>query len=176
VAFSHDNKTQEARTILETIAAHHQLPDPYLFLSELADYEGNVQAKQELVSMFYNKASQPKYEGMYNKYLIKLAVEERNDPQSALSMAQAEVEKRPTPETYSWLALAYSASHREKEAVDIVEKYVAGKTFEPEALQAIGFTYKLAGETQKAKHFFKEALGASYELGPMASRQIEKSL
>ena len=59
-------------------------------------------------------------------------------------------------------------------ALEIVEEYVDGYTYEPEVLYHIAEIYKAAGFEEKVKPLKKELLASTYELGPLMAQRIEQ--
>jgi tetratricopeptide (TPR) repeat protein len=90
----------------------------------------------------------------------------------SLALAQKEVENRPTPESYSWLGYSYLKNGDTKKALEIIDTYVYGKTFEPALLFQAAEVYKANGQLEKVKELKVELIGALYELGPNMEKQI----
>jgi tetratricopeptide (TPR) repeat protein len=166
IAFSHDKNTAEAKEIYQYLANASLLPDYYLNLAEIADYEGDIKTKSALLKKFQQAAEQAKYGEMYNKYLILLYADELNQPEKALLLAQKEVKNRPTAETYNLLAWAYLKLGKKALALEIAQKHLIGKTFEPEVMYHLAHIYEANGWKQEAKKYMAEAAEAKFELGP----------
>ncbi|MGB3585096.1 MAG: tetratricopeptide repeat protein [Tunicatimonas sp.] len=173
IAYSHDRKFDEAEAILQSILRRTALPDAYLLLAEIADYQGDVGKKEECISSFIDRATQPQYGDMYNPYLATLYAEELNDFDLAIELAQKEVQRRPTPQTYDMLAWAYQLSGNHAKALTIVQEHVEDKTSEPEVLYHIGAIYLKNGEKSKARHYLQEVKSAEFELGPLTFSNIK---
>ena len=91
-----------------------------------------------------------------------------------MDLAKQEIENRPTPLSYDLFAWSLLYNGQEKEALEIVEEYVVGKTSEPEVQYHLAEIYKANGESEKVKELKEELLTASYELGPVMTSKINK--
>lgn len=174
VAFSHDGKTNEAREILENLQAKTAMPDYYLPLAEIYEYEGNEAEAEKLINQFVAESSKPQYGGMYNKYLIEI-YSDRGQFDKALALAQEEITNRPTPAAYDWLAWTLHKQGNTNGALEIYQRNVEGKTFEPDVIYHMGTVYHAAGDS-KAEKYLEESLEASYELGPMTKKKIKSTI
>jgi tetratricopeptide (TPR) repeat protein len=172
IAFSHDKDTEEAKRIISFLKSIHPIPDYDLLLAEIATYEGDNQIAESYENDFLAKASRPEYGKMYQSYIGYL----NENADEALKIAESEIENRPHPMSYNLLAWATLQKGEKQKAVDILEEYVIGQTEEPDALFYTGIILKEAGDTKQAKQFLKEALDASFELGPVAALEIESHL
>jgi tetratricopeptide (TPR) repeat protein len=98
IAYSHDKNTAEAKRILNFILYQTDMPDLYLTLAEIEEFEGNKEAAQNYTGKFLTVMQNPAYGEMYNKYLIEVYASQ-NRIGEALIIANKEVANRPTPET-----------------------------------------------------------------------------
>ncbi|MAN58397.1 MAG: hypothetical protein CMC08_01025 [Flavobacteriaceae bacterium] len=172
IAYSRENNPEEANRILDSVMRTHKVPDYYLLKAELAQHQG---AESEVVAneqKFISAVDNESYGPMYNAYLIEYFAE--TDPDRALQLAREEVANRATPETYHLLALAQLKADREMEALKTIEEHVVGKTFEPMAQYHTALVYKANGMEDKVAELKQELEEASYELGPVLSKKIEK--
>ena len=176
ISFSHDHNTQEAKRILHYILSQTNLPDLYLLLAEIADWEKNKPEKDKCINKFLSIVENPSYGNMYNKYLITIYTTEKNDFDRALAIAEKEVNSRPTPETFDWLAWVYYKKGDVAKAYELINKNVIGKTFEPNSLLRIAYILKSHGDSQRSDKIFKECLSSSFELGPMTTAEIKNQL
>ena len=77
LAFSHDKNTAEAKRIVNYLATLHPVPDYDLLLAEIAGYENDTSAEQNLQARFITVVSDTRYGDMYNKYIsFKPAISE----------------------------------------------------------------------------------------------------
>lgn len=176
ISFSHDHNTQEAKRILYYILSQTNLPDLYLLLAEIADWEKNKLEKNNCINKFLSIVESPAYGNMYSKYLITIYTTDKNDLDKALAIAENEVNSRPTPETYDWLAWVYYKKGDITKAYELINKNVIGKTFEPNSLLRAAYILKSHGDRRKADKIFKECLTSSFELGPLTTAEIETQL
>ena len=172
IAYANDKNTEEANRILDAASKSHNVPDYYLLKAEMAAYNGNNQAESENLDAFVTAVSNMAYGDMYNTYLIELFAE--RDPEKALSLAQAEIENRATPETYQLLAYAQLKAGQKEQALKTINKYVKGKTSEPMAQYHSALVYKANGLDAEANSMKKELEGASFELGPVVMTEVNK--
>jgi tetratricopeptide (TPR) repeat protein len=176
IAFSYDKNTAEARRILGFLQSVHPVPDYDLLLSEIAFFENKTAEAEAFEQSFIAKASDPAYGNMYKSYLCELMSEKTELAPDALAIAQAEIEERPHPMSYSLLAWASFQDGKKDEAVDILKKHVMEQTEEPVALYHSGVILKETGHEQEARKYLEAALDASFELGPVLKGEIESYL
>ena len=176
IAFSHDKNTAEAKRILNFILSQTNMPDLNLTLAEIAEWEGDEKSKIEYIRKFTEVVTKPGYGAMYNKYLIHLYIEDLKDYDKALALASHEIESRPTPESYNWLASIYFNRGETEKAFQIIKDNVYKRTFEPDAMMNAGFIYAAAGKKDDAKKILTECIESSFELGPAATEKIKEKL
>lgn len=176
VAFSHDKNSKEATRILQYILSQTSMPDLYLTLAEIAEWDGDTGLKKDYISKFLSIVEDPAYGNMYNKYLINIYAEDLLDFNKAMAIAEKEVASRPTAETYDWLAWVYYKKGDFDKARELVKEFILEKTFEPHALLHAAFILQDSEEKEIAVKLFKECEGSSYELGPVISKEIKKNL
>lgn len=176
IAYSHDNNTKEAKRILHYILSQTNMPDLWLMLAEIAEWENDTAEKNKCISRFLSEAEKPANGNMYNKYLISVYTAETNDFDKALALAEKEVSSHPTPETYGWLAWAYYKKGDTDKAYRLVNDFVLGKTFEPDALLRAAYILQAKGDKEMSTELFKKCLAASFELGPAVTAQIKNQL
>jgi tetratricopeptide (TPR) repeat protein len=176
LAFSHDKNTAEAKRILNYLTALHPVPDYDLLLAEIAAYENDRSAAENLQSRFITTVSDSRYGDMYNKYIFYLMIDENKDFAKALQIAQREVNNRPTSQSYDLLAWAYYNMGRKEEAFKIAKSFVENRNYEPDALYHLGVIYAHTGDKKKAKHFMREAESSAFELGPQLYAQVNAAL
>ncbi len=174
IAYSHDRDVEAAKEILEELISRSRMPDYYLMLSEINEFEGNSYEADFYKEMFLTEASKSVYDGMYNKYLISI-YSEKEAFNKALSIAQEEVDKRPTPESYDWLAWTLYENGDLEKALSIYEEHIEGRTYEPDPIYHMGVVYDHAGRS-RSKSYLKESLEATFELGPISERNIKSLL
>ncbi|MEL7001640.1 MAG: hypothetical protein AAFN93_02775, partial [Bacteroidota bacterium] len=176
MAYANDDNLVEAKRLFQELNQRTQLPDAYLMLAEMAEYESDSKLKNEYLDKFMGEASQEKYKGMYNKYLITLLAEEEDKYDEAIALAQKEVRHRATPLTYSLLAWCHEQKGDHETALRIMQEHVAGKTFEPQVLYYLGVTFFSNGKIEQGIDYLEEAADASYELGPVTANKISNYL
>ena len=176
IAYAHDNNTAEAKRMLQFILSQTEMPDLKLILAQLADTEGNEIEKRKHLNEFVVAVARPGYGDMYNKYLIEIFAEELKDDKKAISLAEKELKNRFTPETCDWMAWTYYNNGEIEKAMEFSKNYVHKMTFEPAPAMHTAFIYAANGKTEEAKKMLKECLKSSFELGPVATSQIEKKL
>ena len=174
IAYSHDRDTDASKRILEELLSRSMMPDYYLMLSELNEFEGNAFEAGFYKDMFLTEATKSTYYGMYDKYLISI-YSEKSLFDKALSLAQKEVAKRPTPESYDWLAWTFYEKGDLEKALSIYEEHVEGLTYEPDPIYHMGVVFNHAGRS-RSKAYLKESLESAYELGPISEADIKSRL
>jgi len=176
IAYAHDGNTGFANEILDFVHSNQESPDALLMYAEIAEYEGNDTLKSEYLNEFYTKASDPKYYGMYDAELITLAATEFGDFEVAEALIQKELENRPNPMTYDLQAWVKFHKGEIEEAQRIMKEKVLGKTYEPVPAYHAGIIMKEAGNNEKGKELLNYAKEAAFELGPVATRDINEKL
>ena len=172
IVYAHENNPEEAKRILEKIEKQHQSPDYYLFKAELAEFEGDTLQKDKYLKIYLDSVNNPKYGNMYNVHTSKLLADVNSE--KAVELAKIEVQNRPTPMSYDLLAWSYFKTGKKEKALEIIDTFVANKTFEPEAQYHMAEIYKANGKTDKVKALKKELLASSYELGPVTTKQVSQ--
>lgn len=171
IAYAYQEDAPEARRILDSVMQNHKAPDYYLFLAEMAENDKDDIKAGEYTAAFINAATDETYGGMYNAPLIEVLAE--TAPDRALAIAEAEVNDRATPETYSLLAYASLMKGEKQRALEIIESRVKGKTYEPMATYYSAVVYKANDKNTELKPLKKELQEAAFELGPVLSKKIE---
>lgn len=176
IALSHDHKTSDAKKIINALAVRKRMPEAHLMLAEIAEAEGDEKEKLLQLKKFKSLASDARYRTMYNKYVAILEAEEFGNAEAAVSIAEAEIANRPTPESYDLLAWSYYYQGKFEQALDITSSKVESQTFEPESFYHIGMIYQANGNKEKARHYLTQALHSKFELGPSHYKEIKNAL
>jgi len=174
IVFSYEKKPKEAMRILDSVTKNYKAPDFYLLKAEVADYMGDDLKSLSNLDKYFTAVKDPAYGDMYNTYNVSLYLNETEQFDKAMELAQKEVTNRPTPESYSLLAYSYLKKGQKEKALEIIEQHIEGKTFEPAILLHAAEIYKATGATEKVKALKTELLGAIYELGPSTEESISK--
>ena len=141
--------------------------------AEIAEFTGDKAAQLANFDEYLLRVKNPKYGDMYNAYNIKLYLNQIHQSKKALELAKREVENRPTPASYNFLAYSYLKLGNKEKALTIVKDHIEGKTFEPAILYCSAEIYKANGDLSKMNTIKKELLGAVYELGPNMKSKID---
>lgn len=176
LAFSHDKDVANARKIVAYLQQRHPVPDHELLLLQMAAFKHDSAAVYSHIEKFMTSTQNTLYGGMYNKYLFSIAANELNNASQSLQIARQEVQNRPTPEAFSWLAFAQYKNGHIDSAVKTARLYVLDKCFEPDALFYMGKIYQAAGDRKMAQQLLHDAYNSSYELGPAMSNRIREAL
>ena len=174
IVYSKERNSTEANRILDEIIKTNLTPDYFLLKSEIADFEGKEEVKNEEIKKYMNHISNPLYGDMYNKYKILLFADELKNPEKAIEIAKLEVANRPTTQSYDLLAWSYFKNGELDMAWEISSTKVYNKTFEPEPLLHVAQIAKVKGEIAIVKELKAELEGAFYELGPLAEKTIKQ--
>mgnify|MGYP003624369601 FL=1 len=173
IVFSYEKNPKEALRILDAITKNYDTPDYYLLKAEIAEFTGDKAAQLANFDEYLLRVKNPKYGDMYNAYNIKLYLNQIHQSKKALELAKREVENRPTPASYNFLAYSYLKLGNKEKALTIVKDHIEGKTFEPAILYCSAEIYKANGDLSKMNTIKKELLGAVYELGPNMKSKID---
>ncbi len=172
IAFSHEKNTKEANRIIDNISKRHHTPDFYLLKAQIAEYEKNSDEKAENMKQYFNMLNTINYGAMYNKYNTLIYADDKKTAQKALEIAKIEIDHRPTPDSYDLLAWSYFNLGESKKALEIEQKYVVGKSFEPKLNFHLAIIYKANKMNSKIAPIKKELLKSTFELGPNLEQKI----
>ncbi|WP_347174015.1 tetratricopeptide repeat protein [Polaribacter uvawellassae] len=172
IVYSHEKNPEEALRILNSISKENASPDYYLLKAEIAEFKNNLTSKNENLDLYLLAVNNDFYGDMYNQYNAKLFLEEFDKKAEAMAIIQKEIENRPTPQSYDLLAWYYFQTKEYTKALELMNSYVVGKTFEPEAQYHLAEIYKVNGFTKKALKIKKELLESAFELGPLMEKKI----
>ena len=159
---------------MEAIEVTHNTPDFYLLKSEIAEFEGNEKEALVNKNAYFAMLEKNNYGAMYNKYNTLIYADSKETASKALEIAKIEVDHRPTPDSYNLLAWSYLNMGENKKALEIVNKHVVGKTYEPNVQYNLAMIYKANNEMNKVAPIKKELLGSIYELGPNMEDKINQ--
>ncbi|MGB5418347.1 tetratricopeptide repeat protein [Algibacter sp.] len=173
IVYSFEKNPEEALRILNEVTKTYNAPDYHLLKAEIADFKGDKNLKETQLKLYEKAVNNPFYGDMYNAHNAKLYAENKNQTADALRIANIEIENRPTPQSYDLLAWTYFKQGDIKEALEIMEAFVVGKTFEPEAMLHLAIIYKANGNLNEAENLKKELLESAFELGPMVENEIK---
>jgi tetratricopeptide (TPR) repeat protein len=172
IAFSHERNTAEAKRIIDKISKRHHTPDFYLLKAQIAEYENNMLAKNKNLTAYFQMLDSINYGAMYNKYNALIYADDKSTASKALEIAKIEIAHRPTPDSYDLLAWSYYNLGDNKKALEIAEKYVVGKSFEPKLNYHLATIYKANNKEAKIVPIKEELLNSIYELGPNMEQKI----
>jgi tetratricopeptide (TPR) repeat protein len=172
IVYSFERNPIEALRILETVTKENKSPDYHLLKADIFDFMENLKAKNIEIEKYLAKVSNTNYGVMYHKYDVLLYADVAAKKEKALKIAKQEVSERPTTQSYDLLAWSYFKNGQLKKALEITEKYVINKTFEPEALFHTASILKANGRAEDAINIKKELIESIYELGPLAEKEI----
>lgn len=172
IAFSHERNTVEAKRIIDNISKRHHTPDFYLLKAQIAEFEKDTVAKNENLTAYFQMLESINYGAMYNKYNALLYADDKNTAAKALEIAKIEIAHRPTPDSYDLLAWSYYNLGDSKKALEIAEKYVVGKSFEPQLNYHLASIYKANNKKSKIVPIKEDLLNSIYELGPNLEQKI----
>ena len=173
IVFSHEKNAEEAIRIVEQIAKQKNTPDVHLLLADFATYNGNLTERLKHLQTYAEQVNNPEYGIMYDTYSIELLSEEKETAKRALELASREVALRPTAEVYSLLALAQLKDDMPAAAMNTIETYVKGQSYEPMVQFRMAQVYKANGQIEEVRQLKEELLDASYELGPLVTMAIK---
>ncbi|WP_394750905.1 tetratricopeptide repeat protein [Spongiimicrobium salis] len=172
IVFAREKNPEEALRILDSVWEYHKSPDYLLLKMEIAAYMNDDLMKEQNLTSYFEMLKNLSYGVMYNTHNLECYLEETNQPEEALRLAEEEVRSRPTPESYGWLAYSYLKLGEKEKAIEVVEEHIAGKTSEPVVLLQLAEIYKANDRLDEVYLLKKELLEATYELGPLKEQQI----
>jgi len=172
IVYSYERNPEEALRILNKISSDNKSPDYHLLKAEIADYMNDRKERELNIEKYMTSVRNEKYGDMYNKYKVELLAENKRKMDSAFSLAIQEVDNRPTAQSYDLLAWTYYKKGDVVKALEIVNNYVVGKTFEPTAMYHVAKIYKANGKKDEANNIKNELLESVFELGPLMEKEI----
>jgi len=173
IVYSHEKNPDEALRILNAATTTYNAPDYHLLKAEIAEFKGDIKMKKTQLKLYKNAVANHLYGDMYNKYNALLFAENAEEMAKALEIAHEEISNRPTAQSYDLLAWTHYKQGALKEALEVMENHVVGKTFEPEVMYHLAEVYKANGKSAKAKQLKEELLESRFELGPVMSQSIK---
>ena len=173
IAFSYERDSKEALRIIDDISKKHHTPDFYLLKAQIAEYDNDVTLKNQNLKDYFTMLNTIGYGAMYNKYNTLIYADTKATAAKALEIAKVEIEHRPTPDSYDLLAWAYYNMGNAKKALEIEEKFVVGKSFEPKLNYHVATIYKANNLNAKIAPLKEELLKSIYELGPNMENKIK---
>ncbi len=172
IAYSYEKDTKLAMRILNTITEYYHAPDYHLLKAEIAAYNGDPAEENRQIAAYLVAVDDDRYGVMYNTYNIALSAEGHIQAGRALQLAQQEVMQRPTPMSYSFLALAHLNNGEPQKALEIIEETVKGQSTEPVLQYHMAEVYRANAMAEPLAEIKTELLGAAYELGPVMTERI----
>ncbi|TRX37568.1 tetratricopeptide repeat protein [Flavobacterium restrictum] len=172
IVFSHERNTKEAKRIVEAIEVTHNTPDFYLLKSQIAQFEGDTASELANKNAYFAMLKSLNYGAMYNKYNVLIYADAKATANKALEIAKIEIDHRPTPDSYDLLAWSYYNLGKNQKALEIAQKYVAGKSFEPKVNYHLAMIYKSNNLAEKVKPIKSQLLESIYELGPNLDQKV----
>lgn len=173
IVFSHEKNTKEAKRIIEAVSKKHNSPDFYLIKSQIAEFEKDTVSKERYLQQYFKMLEAKNYGVMYNKYNALLFADKQNTVNKALEIAKIEVEHRPTPDSYDLLAWSYFKLGYKKKALEIANKYIRDKTYEPVPSYHLAEIYKANNLKQISDKIKEELINSQFELGPNMMKKIQ---
>ncbi|HBK82519.1 MAG TPA: hypothetical protein DDZ41_02815 [Flavobacterium sp.] len=174
IIFSYERNPNKALEIINYIESKHSTPDLYLFKAEIADFQHNKTEKIKAINTYNQILASNNYGDMYNKYNVLLFADHPLKIDTAIKIAQKEVENRPTPESYDLLAWSLFNKGEKENALEIIQKHTINKSFEPEVLYHNAEILKANNQTKQIQSIKKELLASIYELGPGLEQRVNK--
>lgn len=172
IVYSHEKNGKEALRILNRVLRTYESPELYLLKAEIAKFLGDETLKAKTLDDYGALVENSDYGVMYNAHKVDFYLNESQQLDKALVLAQQEVEQRSTPESYSLLAYSLLKLGEKEQALQMINSEVVGKTFEPAILQHMAEIYKANGNGEEVSALKQELLGALYELGPTEEEPI----
>ena len=173
ITFSHERNPEQALEIIDNIESKHLVPDLYLLKAEIAEFQNNKVEETKAIKKYNEILASHDYGDMYNKYNVLLMAENPNQVDTALKIAQKEIENRPTPESYDLLAWSYFKLGEKEKALEVIQKHTIGKSFEPNIVYHNAEILKANNKTAEIAPMKEELLASVYELGPGLESKIK---
>ena len=176
IALVHDKNDSLAEKIFRFVRSQSHAPDALLKLEQLAEARGDSAEQIKYANEFAAQAGQPEYGLMYSKYLIDLYTGILNESAKAASIAEQEINNRPTPQTYAWYAWSLFCNNEKEKAYKVFRSGVSGKPLEGPELYYMGKLMQDMDKGYNAQQFFKAAYKNRYDLSPAKQKDLEENL
>ena len=173
IALTHSTSVHLAKQLFTYQAKINELPDAIYNQIWFAETKQDSVLQKKYAQAFEKRATQPKFGGMYNKYLIELYTGILNKPSKALAIAEAEIKNRSTPQTYAWLVYTLQLNGNISAAKKLYAEKVSGKPLETLELYWMGKTMENQNKKNMAKKFYKAATENIFDLSPAKQRELE---
>lgn len=176
ICLLHDKNDTLAEKIFRFVSTKTNSPEPLFKLIAVAQQSNNVIEELQFANAFVHAVSDSRFGNMYNKYLIQLYAGILGNPAKALSIAEAELLNRNTPQTQAWYSWALFKANRTNDAMNVFVDRVSGKPLEALELYWMGKLLKAAGKPAMANRYFFEAAKNKYDLNPVINKDIDELL
>ena len=176
VALAADKNDTLAEKLFQFVLTKNKLPDPLFKLYQMAQQRGDKALEKRYASEFIERAANPIYGRMYNKYIIEIYTGILINPAKAEVLAKDELTNRATPHTWAWCAYSLYSNNKHNEAYKVFEQHVSGQPLEGLELYYMGKMMKGMGKGYNANEFFKAAQKNKYDLSPALANDLEKNL
>jgi hypothetical protein len=176
ISLVHDQNDSLAEKVFAFVRSKNKLPDSFFRLSQLAMSRNDSLTAKKFAMSFANRASDPVYGNMYNKYLIELYTGLLHDPAKAEEISKSELSNRSTPQTYAWYAWSLFSNNKQKEGYQVFQKFVSGRPLEGLELYWMGKLMEGMQKEYDAKSFFRAAIVNKYDLSPEIMKDLHQEL
>lgn len=166
ITYSAENNVVGATKILNHIALHSQDPGIRLLQAEILEFSNLQKAAKNAYYEIAKEVSQPAYGNMYNAFLCEYYLNQSQEIEKAMVVAQREINVRATPHSYDLLATVYYTKGEIEKAKQLSKKYIWNKTFEPFILKN-QLKYFNESDESFIKEVTADILETKYELGPL---------
>lgn len=171
ISFSNDKDIFEAKKIIRELELKYTGIDIDLLAYEIAAYEGKH--VNEKLKKYWSKVKNDPYGEMYNKYNFEILMDLQSF-EEAHQIALREVSNRATAQSYSMLALTTACVANPSDGMQILKEHNVLDCFEPDVLLRVAKVYKINQRKDALEILKHELLQASFELGPVKTKQILK--
>lgn len=176
IALVHDRNDSLAERIFRFCGSKNSLPDPLFKLAQVADFRRDTAGQRQWADSFARRATDIRYGGMYNKYLIQLYTGILHRPGLAEAIARDELKNRSTPQTYAWYVWALLANNKKEEAWEVYRQHVSGQPLEALELYWMGRLMEAMTKNYNARQFYAAAELTRYDLDPADAEYIRQKL
>lgn len=176
IALVHDNNDSLAERVFQFVREKSNAPDAILKLEQMAEARNDTALQKKYAEEFVEKAGNSKYGNMYNKYMIDLYTGILNNPDKAVTLAEREINSRPTPQVYAWYVWSLFSNNQKDKAYEIFKGHVSAKPLEGPELYFMGKLMQGLEKGYNAQQFFKAAWKNRYDLSPSKQNDLKENL
>ena len=171
IAWSNDMDDELALTMLRDLKLFNESPSIDLLISDILSYQNKTPASQKIKESISEIVCTSEYGYMYQSFLMEQCLA-KGDFAKAKNLAEDEINRRPSVDSYVLLLKYYSAKGDLAAAKNIAYTYILGHTYEPAILLDVQSV--LDPKSPEKQEIVDELVDCRFELGPLHYKELVK--